>query len=124
MTKINAPNRIAAMMLEILKEAVNFDCRPPQAIETGKIPAASKIWRTITTANKSVAMFAVVTMSWVFDKKSILFILFCVSYGDDHISLFLPCFDIPVSFGSLFQRIASINHRFDLPRFNQLFEEN
>jgi hypothetical protein len=62
-TKINVPNRIAAIMLEILKEAVNFDCRPPQAIETGKIPAASNIWRTITTVNKRVATFAVDTMS-------------------------------------------------------------
>ena len=72
-TKIKAPNRIAAIMLEILKEADSFDFRPPQAIETGKIPAASNIWRTITTANKSVAAFAVVTMTWVLDKKSIMF---------------------------------------------------
>jgi hypothetical protein len=42
-TKINAPNRIAAIMLEILKETVNFDYRPPQAIEIGKIPTASRI---------------------------------------------------------------------------------
>jgi len=42
-TKINVPNRIEAIMLEILKEAVNFDCRPPQAIEIGKIPTASMI---------------------------------------------------------------------------------
>jgi hypothetical protein len=39
-------------------------------------------------------------------------------YGDDNISLFLSCFDIPVRLGSLFQRIAPVNHRFYLPRFN------
>jgi hypothetical protein len=29
-------------------------------------------------------------------------------HGDDYISRFVPFFDIPVSLGSLFQRIASI----------------
>jgi hypothetical protein len=33
-------------------------------------------------------------------------------------------FDIPVSFGSLFQRIASIYGRFYLSRLNKPFEEN
>jgi len=47
-----------------------------------------------------------------------------MSHSYDYISLFVPFFDIPVSLGSLFQRIASINDRFYLPRLNQLFEEN
>ena len=47
-----------------------------------------------------------------------------VSHSDDYISLFVPCFDIPVSLDNLFQRIASIYDRFDLPRLNKLFEEN
>lgn len=38
----------------------------------------------------------------------------------DYISLFVPFFDIPVSLGSLFQRIASINDRFYLSRLNSL----
>ena len=42
----------------------------------------------------------------------------------DYISLFVSCFDIPVSLGNLFQRVASIDDRFYLPRFNKLFEEN
>ena len=42
----------------------------------------------------------------------------------DYISLFASCFDIPVSLGSLFQRIASIYDRFYLSRLNKLFEEN
>jgi hypothetical protein len=42
-TKMNAPKSTAAMMLEILKEAVNCDCLPPQAIEIGRIPTASII---------------------------------------------------------------------------------
>ena len=44
-------------------------------------------------------------------------------HSDDDISLFVPFFDIPVRLGHLFQRIASINDRFYLPRLNQLFEE-
>ena len=43
-------------------------------------------------------------------------------HSDDHIPLFVPLFDISVSFGSLFQRIESINDRFYLSRLNQLFE--
>ncbi len=42
----------------------------------------------------------------------------------DYISLFAPCFDMPVSLGSLFQRIASIYDRFYLPRLTKLSEEN
>ncbi len=42
----------------------------------------------------------------------------------DYIALFVSFFDIPVGFGSLFQRIASINDRLYLSRLNQLFEEN
>ena len=41
----------------------------------------------------------------------------------DYISLFLSCFDIPVSLSNLFQRIAAINHRFYLPRLYKFFEE-
>jgi len=41
-----------------------------------------------------------------------------------YISLFVSFFDIPVSLGNLFQRIASINDRFYLPGLNKLFEEN
>ena len=39
------------------------------------------------------------------------------------ITLFMSLIDIPVSLGNFFQRIASIDHRFDLARLNQLFEE-
>ena len=42
----------------------------------------------------------------------------------NYISRFLPFFNIAMSLGSLFQRIASINDRFYLPRLNKLFEEN
>lgn len=35
------PRRNAAARLAILKAGVNSDCRPPQAIEIGKMPAAS-----------------------------------------------------------------------------------
>ncbi len=45
-------------------------------------------------------------------------------HSDDYISLFVSFFDIPVSLGSLFQRIASIYDRFYLPRLNQLCEED
>ena len=44
-------------------------------------------------------------------------------HSDDYIPLLVPCFDIPVSLGSLFQRIASIYDRFYLSRLNKLFEE-
>ena len=42
----------------------------------------------------------------------------------DDISLFVSFFDIPVSLGNLFQRIASIYDRFYLPRLNKLYEES
>ena len=42
--------------------------------------------------------------------------------SDNYISLFVSFFDIPVRLGHLFQRIESINDRFYLSRFNQLFE--
>jgi hypothetical protein len=45
-------------------------------------------------------------------------------HGDDDTWLFLACFDIPVSFGSLFQRVASIDDRCDHSRLNQLLEGN
>ncbi len=44
--------------------------------------------------------------------------------SDDDISLFVSFFNIPMRLGSLFQRIISINDRFYLSRFNQLFEED
>jgi hypothetical protein len=44
-------------------------------------------------------------------------------HSDDHIPLFVSLFDIPVSLGHLFQRIAPINDRFYLSCLNQLFEE-
>jgi len=49
------------------------------------------------------------------------FVILFQSY--DYISLFVSCFDIPVSLGNLFQRIASIDDRFYFPRLNKLFEE-
>ena len=45
-------------------------------------------------------------------------------HSDDDISLFVSCFDIPVRLGHLFQRIASIDDRFYLPRLDQLCEED
>ena len=42
----------------------------------------------------------------------------------DYISLFVSFIDIPVSLGSLFQWISSINDRFYISRLNKLFEEN
>jgi hypothetical protein len=45
-------------------------------------------------------------------------------HSDDYISLFAPCFDIPVCLGNLFQRIASIYDRFYLSRLNKLFDED
>ena len=45
-------------------------------------------------------------------------------HRDDYISLFVSCFDIPVSLDNLFQRIASVYDRLYLSRFNQLFEEH
>ena len=41
-------------------------------------------------------------------------------HSDDDISLFVSLFDIPVGLGSLLQRIASINDRFNLSRLNKL----
>ena len=50
------------------------------------------------------------------------FVIMLHSY--DHIPLFVPCFDVPVSLGSLFQRIASVYNRLYLSRLNELFEVN
>ena len=44
-------------------------------------------------------------------------------HSDDYIALFVSCIDIPVGFGSLFQRIASIDDGVYLSRLNQLCEE-
>jgi hypothetical protein len=46
-----------------------------------------------------------------------------MGHRDDDIALFVSCFDIPVSLGNLFQRIASIDDRLYLSRLDQLFEE-
>lgn len=43
---------------------------------------------------------------------------------DDHISLFLSCFDIPVRVCKLLQRIASVYDRSYVARLNKFFEEN
>ena len=42
----------------------------------------------------------------------------------DYISFFMSCINIPVSFGDLFQRVASIDDRFYLSSLDKLFEEN
>jgi hypothetical protein len=56
--------------------------------------------------------------------RSTLLGIVVMFHSYDYISLFVPFFDIPMSVGSLFQRIASIYDRFYLFRLNQLFEEN
>ena len=43
------------------------------------------------------------------------------SHENHYISLLVPCVDIPVSLGSLFQWVAAIDDRFYLSRLNQLF---
>ena len=45
-------------------------------------------------------------------------------HGDYYISRFLPWFNIAMSLGNLFQRIASVDDRFYRFRLNKLFEEN
>ena len=45
-------------------------------------------------------------------------------HSDDDISLFVSFFDIPVSLGNLFQRIASIYDRSYLSCLNNLFDED
>jgi hypothetical protein len=45
-------------------------------------------------------------------------------HRDDYISLFVTCFDITVRLDDLFQRIASINDRFYLPRLNELCKKD
>ena len=47
-----------------------------------------------------------------------------LSNSDYYISLFVPLIDISVSLGSLFQRIASINHRSNRSRLTKLLEKN
>ena len=47
-----------------------------------------------------------------------------MSHSYDYISLLVSFIDIPVSLNNLFQRIASIYHRFQLSRLNKLSEEN
>ena len=58
---------------------------------------------------------------WVCNSSVGFVIMF---HGYDYVSLFLPCFDIPVSLGNLFQRVASIDDRFYLARLQHIFEEN
>src|SRR5579884_455207 len=43
-------------------------------------------------------------------------------HSNDDISLFVPLVHIPVSLNDLLQWITSINDRFDLARFHELFE--
>ena len=57
---------------------------------------------------------------WVQRFVSCFFIMF---HSYDYIPLFVSCFDIPVSLGSLFQLVTSIYNRFYLPRLNKLFEK-
>jgi hypothetical protein len=47
-----------------------------------------------------------------------------MAHSYDDISLFVSRFDIPVSLDNLFQRIAPINDRSYLTRFNEFFEVN
>ena len=47
-----------------------------------------------------------------------------MSHSYDYISLFVSFVDIPVGFDNLFKRIASINDRSYLTRFNEFFEVN
>jgi len=45
-------------------------------------------------------------------------------HSDDHIPLLVSCFYISVSLGHLFQRIAPIDDRYDLPGFDELVQKN
>src|SRR5438094_8815010 len=47
-----------------------------------------------------------------------------LSNSYDYISYLLSCVDVPVSFGNLLQRIASVYYRSYLSRFNKLPQEN
>ena len=42
---------------------------------------------------------------------------------DNHIALFVSLFYIAMCFSHLFQRIASVDHRFEFSGFNQLCQE-
>src|SRR3990170_9162859 len=44
-------------------------------------------------------------------------------HGDDHVSLLVSSFDIPMSLGDLLQRIPSIDDRSQMPRLDEVFEE-
>jgi hypothetical protein len=46
--------------------------------------------------------------------------LLVVFHSDDYISLFVPFLDVPEGLGSLLQRIASIDDRFQLSRLKEL----
>jgi len=47
-----------------------------------------------------------------------------MGHRDDDIALFVSGVDVPVSLDHVFQGIASIDDRVDLPRLNQLCEES
>ena len=47
-----------------------------------------------------------------------------VSHSDHDAALFLPGFDIAVRFRNLFQWIAPIDDRFEVPRLDQVFKED
>ena len=44
-------------------------------------------------------------------------------HDNHHISLLMPFCDVTMSLRSLFHRVASINNRFDLPCFDQFFDQ-
>ncbi len=46
-----------------------------------------------------------------------------LSHCEDDVALFVPRFDIPVRLGRLFQRIAPVDDRPDLARFDELFDD-
>lgn len=45
-------------------------------------------------------------------------------YRDHDIALLVSMLNIPVRLGSLFQRKASVDNRFNLPRLNQRFDNH
>ena len=56
------------------------------------------------------------------DNALLALVIMC--HGNDYISLFVSFFDVPVRLDNLLQRIPPVNGRFQLFRFNKLFEED
>ena len=50
--------------------------------------------------------------------------LFILSHSNDYVSCFLSRVDVPVRFGSLFQRVASVYYGSYPSGFDELFEED